>query len=533
VSVQAASLKPVAATEKVSWPWGLWGVISVGLIYGVVYSVMRMAISPNLPQDDVTANIFAQTFELGYQVRQPPLYEWLLWSVQNFTGPVGLSFLIIKFTLLTAIFIFLYLAATRIFTDRRWATIAGLSPLFLYEIAWNYHEGVTQTAVMMCMIAASFWAFMRVVERGFIGDYALFGVIAGLGVLSKYIFLCYLFILLVCALFQPALRNRVLNWRILVAVVAILVVVAPFAYWLVVGRKDLVALYQTAVAPPVSSWWKGRAIGLALALYSPLAFLFSLILILPVFFRGTLHEGWFAVRRAVHPSTWNRSEADWRLFLLHMTIGAFVFLILGALLGGATNFRERYMHTFFLLTPLWMLALVESGGDSERRVITLARLLLIVTVLIVPLRAYDLLHSRMHVACRKCRIGLPYDGLAQALKAHGFQSGTLIAVNRYDAGNLRRLFPEARIVCLRRPTYGPPLRKSDLAQPAVVVWRESEGTDLPKDAAPFIAQIGGVANKGPEELEIPWKRGDHSEIWRIAMIQPSGMDRTPARSAVH
>jgi hypothetical protein len=523
MSVPASTFNIAAKENWISWPWGLWGVISLGILYGLVYSNIRIAISPNLPQDDVTANIFAQTFELGYVERQPPLYEWLLWGVQNFTGPVGVSFLIIKFMLLTATFAFLYLAATRIFSDRRWATIAGLSPLLLHQIGWNYHEGVTQTAVMMCAIAASFWAFMRLVERRAMGDYVLFGFIAGLGVLSKYIFICYLFILVVCALFQPALRKRLLDWRMLAAVITVFVVVAPFVYWLIFERKDLVALYNTAVAPPVSNWWKGRGIGLALALYSPLGFLFPLDIILPGFFPGTLREGWLAVRRAVHPRTWDQKKADWRLLLLHMAMGGFIFLSLGALLGGATHFLERYMHPFSLLTPLWMLGLVESSGNSQRRVMVLATFLLVVTVLIVPLRAYDLLHSRMHVACSKCRIGLPYDGLAEALKARGFRSGTLIAVNRHDAGNLRRLFPEARIVCLRWPRYGPPLRKADLEDRAAVVWRQSEGTNLPEDAAPFLAQIGAIARLAPEKLSIPWKLSDRSENWRVIMVQPSGV----------
>jgi hypothetical protein len=204
-----------------------------------------------------------------------------------------------------------------------------------------------------------------------------------------------------------------------------------------------------------------------------------------------------------------------------MTMGGFIFLSLSALLGGASHILERYMYPFFLLTPLWMLSLVESSDNAERRVMVLATFLLAATVLIVPVRAYDLLHSRMHVACSKCRIGLPYAGLAEALKVRGFESGTLIAFNRHDAGNLRRLFPHARIVCLRSPSYGPPLRRADLTERAAVVWRQSEGTNLPKDAAPFLAQIGAVASTAPEELRIPWELGDRYEIWRVIMVPPS------------
>jgi hypothetical protein len=62
-----------AATS--SGPFGLAGVVSVGLLYGLVYAGMHLAISPNLPQDDVTSNVLAQTLEPGYVLKQPPLYD--------------------------------------------------------------------------------------------------------------------------------------------------------------------------------------------------------------------------------------------------------------------------------------------------------------------------------------------------------------------------------------------------------------------------------------------------------------------------
>jgi hypothetical protein len=94
MSVQASTADRMAAkADGPSWLWSLWGVVTVGLAYGLVYTSMRLAISHNLPQDDVTANILAQTLEPGYVVRQPALHEWLLWSVQRLTGLTLLSFL--------------------------------------------------------------------------------------------------------------------------------------------------------------------------------------------------------------------------------------------------------------------------------------------------------------------------------------------------------------------------------------------------------------------------------------------------------
>jgi hypothetical protein len=92
MSVRAPTADRMAPrADGSSWLWSLWGVVAIGLAYGLVYTSMRLAISHNLPQDDVTANILAQTLEPGYVVRQPPLLEWLLWSVQRLTGPTLLS----------------------------------------------------------------------------------------------------------------------------------------------------------------------------------------------------------------------------------------------------------------------------------------------------------------------------------------------------------------------------------------------------------------------------------------------------------
>jgi hypothetical protein len=80
-------------------------------------------------------------------------------------------------------------------------------------------------------------------------------------------------------------------------------------------------------------------------------------------------------------------------------------------------------HPFFLLTPLWLLGLVEKGGNASRRFTIIASVFVAATVLVVPLRVGDLLHA-MGPECRKCRIAIPYDGLAAALEARGFHSGS-------------------------------------------------------------------------------------------------------------
>ena len=508
MSVDARAVSRVPeVTDGASGRFGLAWVIAVGIAYGLVHSALRLSISQTLPIDDIRSNVYAQTFELGYAAKQPPLYEWLLWLVQQATGPNLLSFLLLKYALLTATFAFLYLIARRIFADDRWAVLAGLSPLMLYQTGLNLHEGVTQTMGLICAVAATMWAFMRLAEQGRARDYVLFGVAAGLGLLAKYNFAAFLFILLGCAALQATLRARLLDLRMLLSIGIGSAVVAPFAYWLITQGHDLVAVYQSSVAPLAQkSWLEARGIGLIKTVWVPLAFLFPLDAVV-LFFPGTLPAGWAAIKDGLTPRNWDRATPDWQLLLLHMTLGGFMVLAIGALATGATHYLERYMHPFFLLTPLWLLALVAQSGNATRRLAILAVLFVGTALLVVPVRSRDLL-STMAGDCRKCRIAVPYQGLAAALKERGFRSGTIIAATSEDAGNLRRFFPEARIVRLEPPRYAPRARAAQAGDKLAVVWRDGKKLrgSVRKEHAEILRGLG-VA---PEQVSVVWPTGTNA-----------------------
>jgi hypothetical protein len=63
------------------------GVLLFWFVYGLAHAGLRLGVSRTLTIDDARANELTQTFAWGYQIRQPPLYEWLLWCVQQFLGP--------------------------------------------------------------------------------------------------------------------------------------------------------------------------------------------------------------------------------------------------------------------------------------------------------------------------------------------------------------------------------------------------------------------------------------------------------------
>ncbi len=246
---------------------------------------------------------------------------------------------------------------------------------------------------------------------------------------------------------------------------------------------------------------KATLIGLGLSLFAPLAFLFPLDVILLVLFPRMTRQAAISIKAAFSPQS--AGEVNWERLILHMTIAGFVILMLGALLTGATHYLERYMHPFFLLTPLWLLAMVERIGPSSRRALIFGAVLIAVTVAVLPLRFYDDLHA-MGPHCRKCRVAIPYDGLAKALATRGFHSGTIIAQTRHDAGNLRRYFPQSRIVCLESPRYAPPLREKASGQVALVLNAKSRPRYV-HDALRKAKALGATLSEPPEMVTVPWQ----------------------------
>ena len=104
-------------------------------------------------------------------------------------------------------------------------------------------------------------------------------------------------------------------------------------------------------------------------------------------------KAWADIKRAFSPAAWTGSEPDWPLLTLHLTIGGFLVLMLGALLTGATHYLERYMHPFFLLTPLWMLSVVERTENAGRKAKVLGVILAASFLIVFPIRVRDWLHA--------------------------------------------------------------------------------------------------------------------------------------------
>lgn len=510
------------------WIWSLKGLIFIVVIYSLIHTAIRAIASDVIGQDDVIGNLFSQVLAAGYIPRQGPLYDWLLWCIQQITGPDLISFLVLKYTLVGIMLTFIYLAAKDIMGSRIWALVTALSVSLMYQIGWNVHEGVTHTATLMATIAGTFWAFVRLSKDAGLQNYCVFGLMLGLGFLSKHTFGVFPLILLLASMFQASLRRVIISPFFLVSLIVALLVTSPYLLWVLERTGELTA--EAAQATGVNSipYLQRLAVGLPKVITSPIGFLFPLIIVLPLVFPGFL-KTWWQVMRNDH----GKSEGiNYLRLITHMMLISLALIALAVVSLGITRFEERYMHPFFLIAVIGLVGIAMKSCQDGRLMGRYLVVLSAFAILVAGIRITNLTIG--DPLCGKCREFVPYNQLAEVLKEKGFQGGTIVTGYRHLAGNLRRLFPEDNVISVLGPAFNPELDQTGRpSKDIIAVW------DPRMNKGPFPGRVKSALHKlGVREyppvqtVKVPWKHlwrkeGYRYSTWKLIVI-PGNQNRQKA-----
>ncbi len=429
------------------------------LAYCLLHGLLRWFASDTIGIDEANETVLVQSLEWGYVVRQPPLYDWLLWIIHRWTGPGIGSTLLLKYAALCGTCLFLHRIALRLTPDLRIAALAAFSPVALYQIGWNYHEGVTHTALLSAAVAGSILALMRFAEAPGAGRAAALGAAIGLGLLSKHAYYATLAQMAVATLAVAPVRRRLASpWLLLSAALAALIY-APYAQWLATVPGDLASVTDDTLR---SAEARNLLLAALDACAKPLLFLSPLALILAAF-----GPRWRAPAAA---------PADWLRVFRAAALAAVAGLVIAVLVFGVTMVKERHLHALLIALPAWMWAELARHGPSTRGLNRSLSAFAALAVLVLALRALAFAAPDETFCGSRCRQAKPYDVLAPALTDLGAARATLVAGDRFTAGNLRALLPEARIAG-DFDTYTPPAD----AQARAACWLVRD-LDVPPDA---------------------------------------------------
>jgi 4-amino-4-deoxy-L-arabinose transferase-like glycosyltransferase len=418
-----------ASSRTAGWFWLLLA------IYLAVHLVLRLAMSQTLQHDESEQPIFAQSLSAGYS-GQPPLYTWLVWLLARAWGMHLATLAILKTAILGCVYGFLFLAARRLVDEQR-AALAVASLLLVPVFAWEFLRDYTHSPLACAVSAATLHSLLRLHDRGRLVDYLVLGLLIGLGMLAKYNYLLFAAALLLAGLTVPSFRSRILDRRLILAVMVAGLVFAPHGIWLV-NHWDQVRGFiggRAGLGHP-SGYLPGVARGTGSLAWNLFLFLSPLWLILLV----VIPQGFRLKGRT------GLAEKE-PCLIGRFLAAALLLLFLQVVVLRVTRFYVHWFEPILLLLPLWYFR--RAGAMPARAVRQFAAVALLAGLAVVIGRS-----GEAWFGWQSGKYGgrdRLFAAQVRELKKAGHDRGILLTESQVIAGNLRLLLPELEVGCLKFP----------------------------------------------------------------------------------
>lgn len=474
--------------------------------FAMAHAVIARLAGPVLALDDAKLNVVAQSFQRGYLPSNPPLFEWTLIVAQHAAGFGPLGFALTKSFFFGALGAFAYLAAKEMLADRRWAFLSALSLLLLFQFGWNFHQAYTHTTALIAAVSLFWFALARLFRARTTAGYALLGLALGVGMLAKYSFAGAAFAAFAAFALQREGRRLLADARLVLSFVLAAAIFAPHAYWLMAhnaGAADIMAARLSGGG--AEPHWRRVAEGLPNAAGVMIAFFLPFGIVAAVLLRKD------ADRLAARPAPALKVARDAAL------IGAAGLLAAIAVIG-MERMEDRYVIPF-LYPAMFVLTAALKDSDARR---SKAKILVACAasfaLFCLGFKAVTVFRPGPPF-CDDCRQFVEFEPVRDGLLARGFGGeGTLVAFDETTAGNLRRLFPAARVLYASLPAYAPPRAKS---AECFFVWSLDLGPAAPETLS---AGIGEAQASSVVSLTRPLAGKRRMTNWTIAAIDPDGPD---------
>jgi len=446
--------------------------------YFLLQWLLRITMGPGFELDESEQLLFGQRLQWGYSA-DPPLYTWLQIPLLRLLGEGAAALALLKNLLLLLTYTCCYYIGRQAGLSVERAGLAALSLLLLPQIGWESQRDLTHSVLVTTVAAASLWAILALLNgRRSTGQYALLGLLFGIGLLSKYNFAIFI---LVATVSLASLQPR-LVWRpaFLLTLLICALTVAPFLLWLV-DNADLAASNAHKVGADLSiGYWSGIGRGLFSLLKAYAAFGLLLLTALLVSFRP-----WGA---AVSDSPARTATPAAKLLTRMLWITALLFSLL--LLTGGAIYRDRYLLPvlFFLPVTAFLLLPEQAFIRGLRRY----RRWLIAALVLIPLGLLIRGHL-LPLAGESMKQTFPGRALAETLIRDANAPRFVIANRSYIGGNLKPFMGDAFVGSVQTQF---PWREmlAGGGQPILLVWEVGgSGREFEKVKAYLQRQLGPQA----------------------------------------
>ncbi len=175
------------------------------IVYVIALATLRIGFSPYLEVDEAEMVGFVD-LRLIYPNGHPPLFHWLTRAALEATEwDWAMSLAILRYGALGLFHLAVWDTARRL-AGHRAALLAVAASALLPQIAWMSVATLAHTTLAMALAAATLNVMIRAFEDATPRNYVIFGLVAGLGVLTSFAFPIFLIAFVAATALEPELR---------------------------------------------------------------------------------------------------------------------------------------------------------------------------------------------------------------------------------------------------------------------------------------------------------------------------------------
>ena len=452
-------------------------------LWVVAYGLLKAFSLNSLDIDSAEQVYFAQSWQMGYGTRQPPLYTWLVLAFKPASASWVATLEVARYGCLLLWFAGVQALASVCGASRSVQARVLLAHLGVLLVMWRVHDSLTHTVLAG---AITIWGSVAVVKAVANPRYWLLaGFLGGLACLSKLNAALWCVSSFGAAWFVISANARSkdkqgthsvashLVWMS-AALLIFLAVLAPYALWWLTHSKGTMALARRIVVSDEN-----------LPLWAPLlevvAGVLEYLLIAPVLL-ATL--AWRQRGQLDH----DRQALGERWLAAQMVVGL-LLLLLALTIMKASHFTPRWLWPVVPGATVWLSmrgiqALDELGNARLHRVANcLLWTLAVLSLAMVGVRLWEPAYNAQK--CRSCWTDRPAAQLSAELhRRYGEQPMRFITGDDHLAGILVQVAPKDKAWTAISPDLPPPEGFASGSSPCVAVWLDVDAT---KPAPPLLA----------------------------------------------
>ena len=387
-------------------------------VYFTLNMLAQYLASPTADLDQAEQLLLAQYFQLGYS-EQPPLYTWLVLSVFALTGQSLAVLLAIKALLLTGVVATLLALGKRLGFGSQQLLIVVLSVVFIPQIIWESQRDLTHSVLATLMAAMTLLQVIRTQQRANLLNFALLGVVVGLGLITKYNFTIFLSAIILTVLCVGEYRRMIIKPGLLLSIAVASAIALPHFLW-AINHVDIVLGNVHKLKIEGGNPFQGlpKALLSALAYLSPLWLIALILLGKSAYYQKHVRD------------------TDQR-FLLCLLLMVLAVVMVFSMVTGTQKIKDRWYQPLLFFIPLWVAILAR---PTPRRLNIYAGFAIFFALLVsFALTARTVLTDQFN---HRSRPNMPYITAIKAISAEIAVPDVILADGKLLAGNARAVFKQ-------------------------------------------------------------------------------------------